>query len=77
MAGVGSNGSITTYPGSGEKIRTGCNFWCGARKVIAGGAAAQTFNGNPARCAKKGKEVYPNTVCTCSPNSFQKWNSIK
>lgn len=77
MAGIGANGSVTTYPGSGEKICAGCEYWQGQREVAGNGFAAHTLNNRPAACPMKKADVYPGNVCSCMPSKFKKWTYLK
>lgn len=77
MAGIGANGSVTTYPNTGEKLCAGCEYWTGARNAVQMSTAAATKNGSAAICRKKNSSTFPQQPCTCSPNSFTKWSRLK
>lgn len=77
MAGLGANGAITTYPGSGEKLCASCEYWQGRRQATAYGGAATTADGKPAFCPMKKMNVYPGDVCRCMPSKYQKWSHLK
>ena len=77
MSTIGVNGSITTYPGSGEKICAGCEHWKGKRCITENGSAACTDDNNCGFCSVKKVNVFPGNVCICVPSSFKKWVKLK
>lgn len=77
MPTIGANGSVTTYPSHGEKICAGCEHWRGARTVTNYGACATTRDGRAARCTRQGRDTFPNQVCSCCPQCFEKWREVK
>lgn len=77
MAGIGANGSITTYPNCGEKLCAGCEYWTGIREVTYNGTAATSKDNKSAFCIMKRINTYPNQPCLCMPNGFKKWHYLK
>ncbi len=75
MAGIGRNGSVTTYPKLGEKLCVGCEFWEGYRTVVQFGTAAQSSNGSAATCSMIGRDLFPQQPCLNS--CFRKWSKLK
>lgn len=77
MAGMGANGSVTTYPNNGEKLCAGCEYWTGTRTVTQMGTAASSINGKSAMCKMKNSLTFPQQACTCSQSKFTKWSKLK
>lgn len=77
MAFLGPNGSVTSFPNSGEKHCVACEHWCGARELSYNGTAATSMSGHPAVCEIKRVNVFPQQACSCPTMKFQKWHLIK
>ena len=77
MAGIGSNGSVTTYPNTGEKLCAGCDYWTGARDVTYNGTAATSRDKDAAFCRMKKADTLRNQPCLCTPKKFMKWSYLK
>lgn len=77
MAGIGANGSVTTFPNNGEKLCAGCEYWAGERKITQMGTAASSLNGNSAMCKIRKSATFPQQPCLCTPIKYIKWSVLK